>query len=134
METVPSPKKISKEELKAVSNFLSKHNFSSTTFTKTVNYSITHYIHIDHFQKNTIFTWPFLKDANEVQMKTINDEINELKKTHKIFEKFELRTKTKAGDTFVPIPEISKVFGDDEKMTIEHQNDQILLIYFWATW
>ena len=128
MEIVPSSKKNSKNELLS---FFTKHDFSSTTFTKVVTYRMDYISGKATFSKNVRFIWPFLKNANEEQINEIKIEIEDLKKTYKIFEEFELRTKFTAGDTFVPIPEVSKLLGNDEKFTIEHDSGQILLVFMW---
>jgi hypothetical protein len=75
-----------------------------------------------------------LIECNEEKIKEINAEIKELSKTNKIFEHFEIRTGIQTGDDFVTISDVSKVFGDDEKFSIEHKDGQVLLVQFWATW
>ena len=78
MESVPSSKKNSKNEL---SSFLAKHDFSSTTFTKVVTYRIDYISEKATFSKNGHFIWPFLKNTNEEQINEIKTEIEDLKKT-----------------------------------------------------
>lgn len=134
MESVPTSKKITKEESEAISSFLTKHNFSANTFTKTVTYKIDHSTETATFKKTSSFQWPFLKDPNEEKLNQVNSEILELKKTHKLFEGFEVRTGLDVGDAFAAIPDVTKVFGDDEKFTINHVDGQVLLVDFWATW
>lgn len=134
MDSVPTSKKITKEESEAISSFLTKHNFSANTFTKTVTYKIDHSTDTATFKKTPNFAWPFLKDPNEEKLTEVNSELEELKKTHKLFERFEVRTGLDAGDAFAFIPDVTKVFGDDEKFAIKHIDGQVLLVDFWATW
>ena len=124
-----------KNECEVFSSFLKKHNFSSTIFKKKVTYRVWHSSdEASSFKEDPSFTWPLLKDATEEKTTAINADIEKLKNTLKIFEKFEIRTKLDAEDSFVTIPEVSKVFGDDEKFSIEHKDDQVLMVNFWAAW
>ena len=134
MENISSTK-ITKEQCEVLSSFLIKHHFPSTFFTKSDIYRIDHSTDKAIFKKTPVFHWPRLIECNEEKIKEINAEIKEeLSKTNKIFEHFEIRTGIKTGDDFVTISDVCKVFGDDEKFSIEHKDGQVLLVQFWATW
>ena len=135
MENLPS-KKFSKEQFEVLKTFLTKHGFSSTSFSKKVSYGINRSSGQEaKFSKTPSFNWPRLKGASEEKIKEINVELEELKKTNKIFEKFTIRTTVDVGDQFEPVADITKVFGDDnEKVIVDRIEGQVLLVDFWATW
>ena len=121
MGCISSSRKNTKEQCEDLSSFLIKHHFSTTSFISSHIYRIDHNKDKAIFKKTLVFHWPRLIDYNEEKIKEINIEIKELSKTNKIFKIFEIRTGIEAGDDFLTISNVSKVFGDDEKFSIEHK-------------
>ena len=135
MENLPSTK-ITKEHFEALSSFITMNRFESTSFTKTVSYEVIRPISSKaSFSKTPEFLWPRLKNLPNEEIQEINKELEELKNSVPICEKFNIRTNVDVGDQFQPISDITKVFGDeDEKFTVERKDGQVLLVDFWATW
>lgn len=49
-----------------------------------------------------------------------------------LLKRFQLSCKLSKGDEFLPL-ELQEVFSD-EKVLLKHENDEVLLVDFWATW
>lgn len=130
----PVSKKISASDCASLGSFLQKHGFSSSCFTKKVSYTLKHTNGQVSSDKNTSFRWPRLTGASEEKVNEVTKEVSELKKTLPLLEKFEVRLGIDAGDKYETIAEVEKVFGDEEKVSVEHKDGQVLLIDFWATW
>ena len=68
------------------------------------------------------------------KVKSILEEASKMKASCELFENFSLRTNLEVGDEYETITGLESVFGDDQNVTIERKNGQILIILFWASW
>lgn len=127
-------KKLQKEHFSTFSSIIANPNFCSPFITKTDYYTIERAHYKSAFSKKQIFLWPRAKNNTAKVLEELNKDIEILKESFKILEKFKLRTKIDVGEDFEPIYDISPVFGDEQKIKIERKEGQVLLIEFWSIW
>lgn len=132
MESLSFSKKYTKDQFKSLGAFLTKHGFTSSTLSKTTSYNIQRSEAKAVFTKSSKFLYPRVKNIET--MPNISEELEQLKPSSKLFENLEIRTAVDLGDAFETIHELMKVFGDEEKFSVEHKPGQVLLVDFWATW
>ena len=124
--------KFSKEDHEALHLFLKKHAFSSHLFTKTTNFLVSFDKGEVSQSKRHEFLWPRLQKGENLQ--EVQKEREELQEKLSVFKHFSARTNVDVGDLCENMHEVAKVFGDEEKFSIEFKEGQVLLIDFWATW
>jgi len=128
-----APSKFNLPDLELLSNFLKNHKFVSLNFTEKVTYQLSSPEQKEFkFAKTQEFVFPPLNNQSEEEKQKIIEELEELKKSSKFFEKFTLTSKMSLGDFYKPI-DLPLVYGDDEKFRVTTKKDEGLLLFFWKS-